>query len=68
MAEGMDIVTPLGDGVLNNHRMTAREELSRLSVFEIDLLSDRGDIDANKILGQKGHRQTHIEGRQRPLL
>ena len=53
MAKGMDIVTPLGDGVLVFHRMTAREELSRLSVFEIDLLSERGDIDANKILGQK---------------
>lgn len=49
----MDVVTPLGDGVLVFHRMTAREELSRLSVFEIDLLSENGDIDANKILGQK---------------
>jgi len=53
MAKLMEIVTPLGDGVLLFHRMTAREELSRLGVFEIDLLSEQGDIDANKILGQK---------------
>jgi len=53
MANVMEIVTPLGDGVLVLQRMTAREELSRLGVFEIDLLSEKGDIDANKILGQK---------------
>ena len=53
MANMMEIVTPLGEGVLLLQRMTAREELSRPGVFEIDLLSEQGDIDANKILGQK---------------
>jgi type VI secretion system secreted protein VgrG len=47
----MEIVTPLG-GDLLFHRMTAREELGRLSEFEIDLLSDRNDIDPDKILGK----------------
>jgi type VI secretion system secreted protein VgrG len=48
----MEIVTPLGKDVLLFHRMTAHEELSRLSEFEIDLLSERGDIPPNKILGK----------------
>ncbi|WP_342113457.1 type VI secretion system Vgr family protein [Pseudoduganella sp. OTU4001] len=48
----MEIVTPLGDDVLLFHRMHAQEELSRLSEFELDLLSAQGDIDIDKILGK----------------
>jgi type VI secretion system secreted protein VgrG len=47
----MEIVTPLGDDVLLFHRMNAREELSRLSEFEMELLSEKGDVDIDKILG-----------------
>jgi type VI secretion system secreted protein VgrG len=47
----MQIVTPLGSDLLF-HRMIAREELGRLSEFEIDLLSPRNDIAANEILGK----------------
>ncbi|HEX2830701.1 MAG TPA: type VI secretion system tip protein TssI/VgrG [Burkholderiales bacterium] len=47
----MKIVTPLDDDLLF-HRMTAREELGRLSEFEIDLLSARNDIAADEILGK----------------
>ena len=35
----MEITTPLGDDVLLFHRMSAREELSRLFEYQIDLLS-----------------------------
>jgi type VI secretion system secreted protein VgrG len=48
----MEIVTPLGEDVLLFHRMAATEELSRLSEFEVDLLSKRGDIAAGSILGK----------------
>jgi uncharacterized protein involved in type VI secretion and phage assembly len=54
MPRAMEIVTPLGPDVLLFHRMHAREELSRLSDFRVELLShpDNGDIDLDKILGQ----------------
>jgi uncharacterized protein involved in type VI secretion and phage assembly len=42
---------PWGD-VLLFHRMIAREELSRLSEFEIDLLSEKSDIAPSKILAK----------------
>lgn len=32
-----EIITPLGTGVLHFQRMTAREELGRLSEFPVDL-------------------------------
>ncbi len=35
----MEIDTPLGDGVLLFHGMRAREELGRLSEYQLDLLS-----------------------------
>jgi type VI secretion system secreted protein VgrG len=48
----MEIATPLGEGVLLFHRMQAREEMSRLSEFRLELLSTRGDIDVDEILGK----------------
>ena len=48
----IEISTPLGEEVLLFHRMRAREELARLSEFEIDLLSAQAEIDFDKILGQ----------------
>ena len=48
----MEIVTPLGHDVLLFRGMNSKEELSRLSEFEIDVLSEKGDIDANKLLGK----------------
>lgn len=52
MARAMEIATPLGEDVLLFHGMHAREELSRVSEFQIDLLSDRVDINADELLGQ----------------
>jgi type VI secretion system secreted protein VgrG len=50
----MEIATPFEPDVLLFHRMHAREELGRLSHYEIELLShpDHGYPDTNKILGQ----------------
>lgn len=48
---GMEITTPLGADLLF-HRMTAREELGRLSELEIDLLSRRNDIAAGDLLAK----------------
>ena len=48
----MEIVSPLGEGVLLFNRMVSTEELSRLSIFEIDLLSEKGDIAVSQILGK----------------
>src|SRR5687767_1012693 len=47
----MEIATPLADKLLF-HRMLAREELGRLSEYEIDLLSPRNDIAFSEILGE----------------
>jgi len=47
----MSITTPLKEALLF-HRLSAREELGRLSEFEIDLLSTRKDIDFAGILGK----------------
>jgi len=48
----MSISTPLGKDVLLFHRMSAREELGRLSELEIDVLSTRKDINFAEILGK----------------
>jgi type VI secretion system secreted protein VgrG len=50
-ARSMEITTPLGKDLLF-HRMVAREELGRLSEFEIDLLSPRKDIKFSEILAK----------------
>jgi type VI secretion system secreted protein VgrG len=48
----MEITTPLGADVLLFHGMHAREELSRPSEFQINLLSERSDITVDDILGK----------------
>jgi type VI secretion system secreted protein VgrG len=52
MSRLMEITTPLGDGVLLFNSLHAREELSRLSEYQLDLLSETQDIDLNAILGK----------------
>jgi type VI secretion system secreted protein VgrG len=47
----LEIKTPLGEDLLF-HRMRGREELARLSEFEIDLLSAKGELDFDKIVGK----------------
>ena len=48
----MEITTPLGSDALLFHRMSAREELGRLSEFQIDLLSPQAEIALEDMLGQ----------------
>jgi type VI secretion system secreted protein VgrG len=50
MAKVMEIATPLGEDLLF-HGMHAREEMSRLSEYQLDLLS-KVDVDLDKILGK----------------
>jgi type VI secretion system secreted protein VgrG len=52
MARLMEISTPLGSDVLLFHGMHAREELSRLSEFQINLLSEKDSINVDDILGK----------------
>lgn len=52
MPRVMEIVTPLGEDVLLFHGMHAREEMSRLSDYQLDLLSTKCDIDLDQILGK----------------
>jgi type VI secretion system secreted protein VgrG len=52
MPRVMEIATPLGDDVLLFHGMHAREELERLSEYQIDLLSPKKDINLDDILGK----------------
>ena len=51
MARAMEITTPLGDDLLF-HGMHAREEMSRLSEIQLDLLSPKPDINLDEILGK----------------
>jgi type VI secretion system secreted protein VgrG len=51
-ARFLAIKTPLDDGDLLIYRMRVREELGRMSEFQIDLLSPKSDIDFDKIVGQ----------------
>lgn len=54
MPRTIEIATPFERDVLLFHRMHAREELSRLFEYRLELLShpDRGEIDVDEILGQ----------------
>src|SRR5688500_7601106 len=52
MPRVMEITTPLGEDVLLFHGMHAREELGRVSDYQIDLLSPRTDIDLDAVLGK----------------
>src|SRR5439155_5995679 len=51
MPRVMEITTPLKDDLLF-HGMHAREEMGRLSAYQIDLLSAKNDIDPDAILGK----------------
>ncbi len=51
MPRVMEITTPLGDDLLF-HGMHAREELSRLFEYQLDLLSMKPDVDLDTILGK----------------
>ena len=48
----MEIVTPLGDDVLLFHSMHGREELGRLSEFDVTLLSKKADVNLDDILSK----------------
>src|SRR5262249_29192573 len=48
----MEIETPLGEDVLLLHGMHAREELGRLSEYQLDLLSPKSDVKVDEILGK----------------
>jgi type VI secretion system secreted protein VgrG len=52
MPRVMEIATPLGEGVLLFHTMNAREEMSRLFEYHLDLLSPKEDINLDEILGK----------------
>ena len=48
----MEIVTPLDDGVLLFHQMSAREEMSRLFEYRLQLLSPKPDVNLDELLGK----------------
>ena len=45
------VTTPLGDKLLF-HRMTGREELGRLSYYDVELFSAKDDVNPNALLGE----------------
>ncbi|WKB54824.1 type VI secretion system Vgr family protein [Eleftheria terrae] len=53
MARTFELITPLGADVLRFHRMNGREEMARLSEFEIEAVSEREDLDPDQVLGEK---------------
>ncbi len=48
----IDIKTPLGADVLRLHSMHGSEELGRLFDYQITVLSEKNDVDPDKLLGQ----------------
>ena len=46
------VTSPLGADVLKLYRLTATEELGRLSLFELELLSTQADIELDDLLGK----------------
>ena len=52
MPRVMEIVTPFGNGVLLFHQMSAREEMSRLFEYRLQLLGPKDDVSLDQILGQ----------------
>jgi type VI secretion system secreted protein VgrG len=52
MLRVMQITTPLGEGRLKFRSMTANEALGRLAEYRISALSDKDDIDPDKLLGK----------------
>ncbi len=53
MPRAIEIVTPFDPKDLLFHTMHGREEVGRLSEYQLGLLSLKNDLDLNKILGQK---------------
>ncbi len=65
MPRAMEIATPLGDDVLLFHGMHAREEMGRLCEYQLDLLSPKGDIALDDILGKNVTVKLALPERQR---
>ena len=68
MPRVMEIVTPLGEDVLLFHGMSAREEMSRLFEYQLDLLSLKDDINLDDILGKNVTVKLGAARRQHALL
>jgi type VI secretion system secreted protein VgrG len=51
-SERIELVTPLGEELLF-HGMLAREELSQLGEYQLDVLSKNREVDRDQILGAK---------------
>ncbi len=64
MARTFELITPLGADVLLFHRLQAREELSRLSEFQLDALSTKADINVDDILGKNVTGKGRVGGQQ----
>jgi type VI secretion system secreted protein VgrG len=52
MGRLIEIATPLVKNMLMAHRMQVREALSSLGDIDVDLLSERADIEVDGVLGQ----------------
>src|SRR5262245_11915993 len=52
MARPYELITPLGPDVLLFRALSGREELGRLSAFDLWALSTRGDINPGDLLGK----------------
>ena len=68
MPRVMEIATPLGDDVLLFHGMHAREELSRLSEYQLDLLSVEEGHQPRRHPRQERDREARAARRQHALL
>ena len=68
MNRAFELSSPLGDDALMFHRMTAQEELGRLSEFQIDALSEHANLDPDQILGKPVTvREKLADGGMRPF-
>ena len=62
MSRMLEISTKLGDDVFLVQRFSGREELGRLFEYQLELLSERGDITAEQLLGSNATVALEREG------
>ena len=68
MPRVMEIVTPLGEDVLLFHGMSAREEMSRLFEYQLDLLSTKRRHQPRRHPRQERHHQARAARRRDAVL
>lgn len=66
MIHALAVVTPLGADTFHLQRVSGQEELGRLCNYQLELLSERGDIKSSDLLGKNVTFALEMQGGQEP--